>query len=119
MDLSLSTAAVSSFLSSFHSMSACFTARTIIFQRISFIHAFCRGKAAYTHSGNKSFRATLEFHLDRYANAQTKPEKTEIVSMIFRAIQAATPQGGFIRQNDKGEWCRVPASVAREKVRLI
>jgi hypothetical protein len=82
-------------------------------------HAFGRGKAAYSHPGNRSFRATLEYHLDSYANAQSKPDKTKIVSMIFRAIQDATPQGGFIRQNDKGEWCRVPSHVAREKVRQM
>lgn len=36
--------------------------------------------------------------------------------MIYHGIQEATPEGGFIRKNDKGEWCRVPSHVAREKV---
>lgn len=75
-----------------------------------------RGKAAYQHQGNRSFRATLEHHLPSYANARSKQGKTEIVTMIYHGIQEATPEGGFIRKNDKGEWCRVPSHVAREKV---
>lgn len=77
-----------------------------------------RGKEAYTHRGNRSFRATLEHHLPSYASATSKQKKSEIVSLIFDAIQEATPDGGFIRKNDNGEWCRVPKHVAREKVRV-
>ena len=75
-----------------------------------------RGKSAYQHQGNRSFRATLEHHLPSYANARSKQEKTQIVSLIYHGIQEATPDGGFIRKNNAGEWCRVPCHVAREKV---
>ena len=78
-----------------------------------------RGKAAYQHQGNRSFRATLEHHLASYANARSKQEKTEIVTMIYHGIQEATPEGGFIRKNEEGHWCRVPSHVAREKVSLL
>lgn len=75
-----------------------------------------RGKEAYQHRGNKSFRATLEHHLPAYANANNKLEKSEIVSAIFHAIKEATPEGGFIRKNEKGQWCRVAVHIAREKI---
>lgn len=73
-----------------------------------------RGKEAYTH--NKSFRATLEHHLASYAVATTKQQKSDIVSSIYNAIQEATPHGGFIRRDACGQWGRVSAQVAREKI---
>jgi hypothetical protein len=54
--------------------------------------------------------------LPQYANARSKQEKSEIVSLIYNSIQEATPEGGFIRKNARGEWCRVPSHIAREKV---
>ena len=81
-----------------------------------FVVICARGKEAYQHRGNRSFRATLEHHLPAYANATNKLKKSEIVSAIFHAIEEATPKGGFIRKNDKGQWCRVPVHIAREKI---
>lgn len=75
-----------------------------------------RGKEAYRHRGNRSFRATLEHHLPTYAAANSKQKKSAIVSSILSSIQAETPDGGFIRRNDKGQWCRVSVGIAREKI---
>jgi hypothetical protein len=51
-----------------------------------------------------------------YSNAKSKLEKTRIVSHIIESIRARSPSGGFIRQDENGQWYEVGDHMAREKV---
>ncbi|CAB9519535.1 Nitrilase family, member 2 [Seminavis robusta] len=71
-----------------------------------------RGKTAYNH--NLHFRELIETHLDKYANASSKLEKSLVVSDVVETIRRGSPDGGFVREVD-GVWCEVGDAIAREK----
>jgi len=74
-----------------------------------------RGKKAFQHAGNRNFRNIIERHMEEYAKASTKFEKSIIVTQIVDQVRQASPSGGFIRR-DNGRWYEVGDAVAREKV---
>jgi len=83
-----------------------------------------RGKRALEHAGNQRFRRLVASNLDAYSKAQTKLEKSLLVSHIVDQVRKTTPAGGFLRpaaeggnhHNDCGGWVEVGDGVAREKI---
>ena len=73
-----------------------------------------RGKEAKQHPGNQRYRAIIQKTLDRYAEASSRYEKTVIVTDVVEAIRAASPDGGFVKQ-ENGVWYEVGDHLAREK----
>lgn len=71
-----------------------------------------RGKTAFEH--NKNFQDLCRQYLDGYSNANTKLDKSLIVSKIIQTVKDQT-LGGFVRKVD-GVWYRVSDSIAREKI---
>jgi hypothetical protein len=57
----------------------------------------------------------IEETLDRYAQASTKYEKSNIVSDIVETIRRTSSNGGFVKQED-GIWYEVGDHLARKKV---
>lgn len=74
-----------------------------------------RGKKATQHSGNQRFRAMIKMNLPKYSQASTKLDKSLLVSSIIRAVRQASPDGGFVREEDDGSWYEVGDHFAREK----
>jgi hypothetical protein len=74
-----------------------------------------RGKLARDHPGNISFRVAVEYAIDRYSEANTKLEKSLVVSKIVESIREASPDGGFVKK-ESGRWFEVGDHMAREKV---
>lgn len=56
-------------------------------------------------------------HLERYAAATTKQDKSRIVSEIVDTIRKSSPDGGFVKLDPlTGSWREVGDHLAREKV---
>jgi hypothetical protein len=67
--------------------------------------------------GNFRLKSLAATFLDKYAAANTKAEKSKIVSSIVEMVRSTCPIGAFIKQNERdGRWYECPNSVAREKV---
>lgn len=73
-----------------------------------------RGKAALQHPGNCRFRSIIKECLPKYEAAQSKLDKSLIVSTIVDSVRRATPNGGFVKEID-GVWYEVGDHNAREK----
>lgn len=73
-----------------------------------------RGKEAKNHKGNKRFRVLIQESLEKYSEAKTKIEKSIIVSDIVSAIREASPNGGFVKE-ENGVFYDVGDRIAREK----
>jgi hypothetical protein len=74
-----------------------------------------RGKKATQHSGNQRFRALIKMNLPKYSQASSKLDKSLLVSSIIKAVRQASPDGGFVREEDDGSWYEVGDHFAREK----
>ena len=75
-----------------------------------------RGKACTEATGNKRLKVIVSTFLDEYSQAaESRIEKTIIVSKIIDMVRDATPRGAFIKQED-GIWWEVSDHVARERV---
>jgi hypothetical protein len=74
-----------------------------------------RGKAAASHAGNVRFRGLIHRFKNQYAQANSKVEKSLVVSEIVDAVRGMSPQGGFIKKFGN-TWYEVGDSVAREKI---
>lgn len=74
-----------------------------------------RGKEAKSHEGNRRYTALIDASLDRYSQATSKHEKTVIVSQILDLVRHASPDGGFVKQQN-GRWHEVGDHMAREKI---
>jgi hypothetical protein len=72
-----------------------------------------RGKMCFESVGNRRFRILVQCHLTRYSVAETKGEKTRIVSDIVDMVRQA---GGAFVKGKEGCWYEVGDVVAREKV---
>jgi hypothetical protein len=73
-----------------------------------------RGKQTYNHPGNIYFRKLVDEATTKYSQAQTKMERTIIVSDIIDTIRSKG--NGFIQQQNKWSgWVEVDDLVAREK----
>ena len=76
-----------------------------------------RGKRCEEHYGNQEFRRIVDGHLEAYAGATSKVDKSSVVSEILNAVRSSSPNGGFVRRNSKtGHYEAVTDRVAREKV---
>jgi hypothetical protein len=73
-----------------------------------------RGKQAFNHIGNKKLRAIIELSRDAYGAANTKAERSAVVSGVVDAIRAHG--AGFVKQEKNGQWIAVSGNLAREKV---
>ena len=75
-----------------------------------------RGKACTEATGNKRLKVIVSTFLDEYSRAaESRIEKSIIVSKIIDMVRDATPQGAFVKQED-GIWWEVSDHVARERV---
>jgi hypothetical protein len=77
-------------------------------------HVICgRGKKSYGHCGNKNFLTIVAAHIDDYAAANTKQEKSDIVQSIVDILES---RGGFIRMETKtGLYYKAEDGAGREK----
>lgn len=75
-----------------------------------------RGSAAANHVGNLRFREIIRQKLSHYNTAKTKLEKSLLVTSIVDAVRDYTPDGGFIKQDNNGQWYDVGDALAREKI---
>lgn len=73
-----------------------------------------RGKSALNHPGNRKFRTMIKDNLENYSKADTKQDKSHIVSLIVDSVRLASPDGGFVKQ-ENGIWYEVGDHIAREK----
>lgn len=74
-----------------------------------------RGKLAWNHPGNRRFRLAVEMSIDKYSSADTKLEKSLIVSGIIESVRHASPDAGFVKHDSDGRWYIVSDQLAREK----
>jgi hypothetical protein len=74
-----------------------------------------RGKAAANHAGNVRFRSLIHRFKNAYAQANTKVEKSLVVSEIVDAVRGMSPRGGFVKKFGN-TWYEVGDSAAREKI---
>ena len=82
-----------------------------------------RGKLALTHSGNKRYKALLKKFATKYSQAESKVDKSLVVSEIVSLINSSkhkTPSNcidtGFVKQTNDGRWYRIKDDLAREKI---
>ena len=75
-----------------------------------------KGKKAKEHFGNKRFRSHILNFLEEYSHAQSKFEKTSIVSAVVDSVRKACPRGGCFVKFENGRWYDIGDSLAREKV---
>jgi len=75
-----------------------------------------RGKEAYNHPGNKRFRSMIELSIEQYSKANSKLEKSLIVTSIVGAVRDVASGGGFVKKEDNGRWVEVGDHLAREKI---
>ena len=75
-----------------------------------------RGKKVWNHSGNKNLRFLVDQSAARYGQAESKLQRSMIVSDIIDSIRSKTCDTvGFVQQQ-QNEWVEVSDSLAREKV---
>jgi hypothetical protein len=74
-----------------------------------------RGKDAFNHPGNRHLRVLIAAHLEAYKKADSKIQKSLIVSSIVDSVRQASPAGGFVKKGDRS-WFEVGDHNAREKV---
>eukprot|EP00339_Tiarina_fusa_P020081 CAMPEP_0117020650 /NCGR_PEP_ID=MMETSP0472-20121206/15677_1 /TAXON_ID=693140 ORGANISM="Tiarina fusus, Strain LIS" /NCGR_SAMPLE_ID=MMETSP0472 /ASSEMBLY_ACC=CAM_ASM_000603 /LENGTH=199 /DNA_ID=CAMNT_0004725925 /DNA_START=94 /DNA_END=693 /DNA_ORIENTATION=+ len=91
------------------------------FQPTPYTVLFGRGKKCTQACGNRRLRVTAMMFLDRYAKAETKDQKSEIVTEIQGTVQASCPggRGAFVRENSEGHWIEVDSIMAREKISQV
>jgi len=53
--------------------------------------------------------------LDEYSKAKSKLDKSGVLATVVDQIRAASPGGGFVKQDEKGRWYEVGDFLAREK----
>ena len=76
-----------------------------------------RGKVCTHAVGNRRLKIIASLFLQKYSNANTKEEKSSIVSEIMDMLEDACPdsRGAFVRFSN-GRWWTVDMMSAREKV---
>jgi len=73
-----------------------------------------KGRFAFNNSGNRRFRRIVLCHLEEYAEATNKSEKSKVVTAIIKEVQR---RGNFVRQDSKnGDLLPVTDRLRREKV---
>eukprot|EP00934_Nitzschia_sp_Nitz4_P006316 Nitzschia sp. Nitz4//scaffold18_size181773//178945//179922//NITZ4_001948-RA/size181773-processed-gene-0.75-mRNA-1//-1//CDS//3329540110//6306//frame0 len=73
-----------------------------------------RGAKAKNHSGNLVFKKYIQQFIGTYSDAQTKLEKSVIVTNVIDSIQG---KGGiFVKELEKNEWAEVGDELKRDKI---
>ena len=76
----------------------------------------CGNKKKYFDStGNRRFRVICTMHADEFMKAESKHEKSFVVSTVMKTLRSACPVGTFVTF-EKGRWWEVSKRTAREKV---
>ena len=80
-----------------------------------------RGKDAKNHQGNKKYKQIIQQFLQKYAQVDTKYEKSVIVSQVIDIIRTNSSKhsgggGKFIKQHSDGRWYQVNDQMVREKI---
>ena len=77
-----------------------------------------RGKRAYEHAGNRTFRSMCSAYLESYEHASNRLEKSSITMEIVNKVKSESPtKTGFVRQDQETfEWHIVEDHLARDKV---
>ena len=74
-----------------------------------------RGKGKWNSEGNRKFRDIVENHLQQYADAPSKAEKSRIVEAVVSAVKEGG--GRFVKKDDiSGKWHPINAVETRAKV---
>lgn len=76
-----------------------------------------KGKKLSSHVGNKRLRVLATSMLPRYSEANSRKEKSEVISeLVETVVRATSPNGGgaFVKVQE-GRYWQVDESVAREK----
>jgi hypothetical protein len=91
------------------------------FQPTPYSVLFGRGKKCTQSCGNRRLRVIAMMFLDKYAKAESKDQKSEIVTEIQDTVNAACPfgRGAFVRQSCHGRWMEVDSIMAREKISQV
>ena len=75
----------------------------------------CKGNLAFHHDGNLRLQDIVRSHVDQYEAAQSKGEKSMVVSLVTTAIREE--RGRFVRKDPvSGTWKVATSRFAREKV---
>jgi hypothetical protein len=74
-----------------------------------------RGKKCYNHIGNERFRQRVLTFLDEYSMAKSKLDKSGVLSKVVDEVRQQSPNGGFVKQDELGNWHEVGDFLAREK----
>ena len=79
-----------------------------------------RKKACRDSIGNRRLQIIASMFVSRYAEADTKDQKSKVVSEIVSTVEDACPEGrgAFVRYQD-GRWWEVEEVFAREKVSAV
>jgi hypothetical protein len=72
-----------------------------------------RGKDSYNHTGNRCFRILASVFVERYARADSKTDKSDL---IFNIVTMIRQSGGQFCKYEQGAWFEVGDRCAREKV---
>lgn len=75
-----------------------------------------RGKACTASPGNTRLKSIVQRHIEQYAQAKNKADKTKTVNSILEEVQQGGNDRGMFVRNHNGEWWEVEDSIAREKV---
>lgn len=70
-------------------------------------------KAVFNHAGNKRFRAIINHNVDKYMNALSKPDKSNLVCSVYNAMKKA---GYRVRKRAGNSWFDIEDHDAREKL---
>lgn len=71
-----------------------------------------RGRSTYVHPGNKRFRVIIERNIEKYSNATSRLEKSQVVSDICKEVRR---KGDFVQRSPDGQSIKVTERMAREK----
>ena len=75
-----------------------------------------RGREFFNAIGNRRFRVIVSIFLERYSKADTKSQKSQIVSDVVDMVRSSG--GGFVKL-EHGRWYEVGDSVARYVILFV
>lgn len=75
-----------------------------------------RGRKCFNHAGNERLRDVVAGYLEQYSSANSKLEKSYILSDIVAKVRKDSPDGGFVKRcPETNRWYEVGDFLAREK----
>ena len=77
----------------------------------------CKGNLALHHEGNIRLQGIVRSYVDQYEAAQSKAEKSTVVSLVISTVREESGGGRFVRKDPvNGTWKVATPRFAREKV---